>query len=150
MINKVTDVIFKGLKVPTLFHKEKTDDNFAAILVNNEMKFKFSWRGDNIEPLILHISEFIYGVGVDLNYSIVNVSNLDIISNIELSFFFLDSKIKDNYIYIITELEILKIEKESFTFINSFILPDIFEEIRFEEKKIIVKCMDENIYEFVS
>ncbi|MCL1933402.1 MAG: hypothetical protein FWF53_06305, partial [Candidatus Azobacteroides sp.] len=59
-----------------------------------------------------------------------------------LNYFLFDIKIISDFLYVITELEIIKIDKNQYEIVTRYDLPDIFETIEMKDNIIFVKCMD--------
>ena len=94
------------------------------------------------------MSENVYSVGIDLNFTIIDFKENIIISNLLLDYFFYETKLHDDFLYIITELSIIKIELITFRLIETLYLPDIFVEIKFDNDRMQVKCFNDEIVYF--
>ncbi|MNY79972.1 hypothetical protein D3C86_2208390 [compost metagenome] len=57
-------------------------------------------------------------------------------------------KLHEDFLYVITELSIIKIELVTFSIIEAFSLPDFFEEIIFDKNRIEVKCSNNEVAYF--
>ena len=58
-----------------------------------------------------------------------------------LLYSFYDVKAINNHIYLITELEIIKIDLETYEVVNQFELPDFFSKIQLRKDVIEVTCI---------
>ena len=141
---KINESEFNKLNIPILFNDSYTSRCFGVIK-NNKYSYKFSWQSDLIQPILSEVINGIFSIGIDQNFTIINF-NLNLIAfKLELNYTFYDTKIFNDLIYVITELEIIKINALTFKVLEEYLLPDIFEEIIFEEKKISVRCLDQSV-----
>jgi hypothetical protein len=143
-ILKVGESEFDKLNVPMLFNDINTRRCFGVIK-NNISSYKYSWQSDMIEPLLTEITKDIYAIGIDQNFAVINFKLNSIVFKLELNYTFYDTKIFNEFIYVITELEIVKINSLTFKVMKEYQLPDIFEEILLTDKKITVRCLDQSI-----
>ncbi|WP_154652532.1 hypothetical protein [Flavobacterium rivuli] len=119
-----------------------------GIIFNEEISFKFGWQSDLITPEINEVSENVYSLGIDLNFAIIDFNKNSIVTNLLLDYFFYLTKLYEDYLYVITELSIIRIELVTFTIIETLYLPDIFKEIVFDKNRIEVKCFNDEIAYF--
>ena len=56
----------------------------------------------------------------------------------------MDSKLIKDWVFVIIELEIIKIGGDNFKVGNEYPLPDLFEVMVLKHNVVIVKCMDNN------
>lgn len=137
---------FKKIDSALIFNTERS--RCYGIIFNEELSFKFGWQSDLIIPEISRMSENVYSVGIDLNFTIIDFKENIIISNLLLDYFFYETKLHDDFLYIITELSIIKIELITFRLIETLYLPDIFVEIKFDNDRMQVKCFNDEIVYF--
>lgn len=121
------------------------NDKFYGIIENKNCNFKFGWQSDIVKPKINELSENIYSVGIDLNFAIIDFKKDNVILNLSLDYFFYETKLHNGFIYVITELLIIKINQMTYEIIEKFGLPDIFEEIIFKENTIEIICLNNEI-----
>lgn len=140
IINEISEDDFKHRKLPLLFESSLTDRLFA-IVGNGIFQFKFSWQSDTIHPFILNLENNITLIGIDLNFTAIDFDNGRILCNIILDNFFYQAKIYCGFIYVIAEMEIIKVDLSSFVVLTRFPLPDFFESIKFEKDVVEVKCV---------
>lgn len=141
MIKIISETEYKQLQYPILFCDEQTDRSFA-ILSFQEDNYKIAWQSNNITPCIVKIQENIFAIGVDQNFIIMDFKLQKIRLKYKLDYFVYDIQLYEDFIYVITELEILKIKIETMTLISRNELPDFLENIKFEDKQIIIECMN--------
>ncbi|MFV5700155.1 hypothetical protein ACM55H_17485 [Flavobacterium sp. ZT3R17] len=134
---------FKKLNVPTLFNDNNTSRCYATINYL-QYSYKFSWQSDIIQPKETEIKNGVYAIGIDQNFAIIDFNINAVILNLRLDYLFCDTKIFKNFIYLITELEIIKIDIFTLEKIKEYALPDIFEEINFDDK-IRVNCFENSV-----
>lgn len=133
---------FNKLNVPLLFGSEFEARCFGTIK-NEKIQYKLAWQSTGIKPLIKYIGNDICSIGVDLFFVIINSATGDIGLNLLLDYFFYDSKVNNEYLYIITELEIIEVlDSKVFRRIS---LPDFYSEMEFEEKVLRIRCINDQI-----
>lgn len=146
ILEKVSEEEFGTINADKLFGDIALDRNFGIISADLA-KFKFSWQSTDIDPKLVNISESIYALGVDLAFTIIDFSTGKIHLNLSLDYFFYDVKINNEFIYVITELEIIKLKIKDFSLAKTYGLPEIFSDMEFKNGAIIVKCLDGQILE---
>jgi hypothetical protein len=139
VFNRINESDFYEIHSPILFNDIKTSRCFG-IITNNVTSYLFSWQSDIQNPVLNEISEGICSIGIDQNFAIINFVTAKIILNIELTYPFYDNKVYGNYCFVITELEIIRIDIINFGNTKEYMLPDIFEEINFGNNQVEVKC----------
>lgn len=143
---EITKEEYNKLNLPTLFTNRLGSWKFGVINFNNHF-YKFSWQSELINPLVIELITGIFCVGIDLNVIVIDSRLNKIIHDLYLNSFFFDVQIIQGFIYIISELEIIQIDKTSLNIVKHHYLPDIFEEMTLAGHKIIVKCMSNTIIE---
>lgn len=119
-----------------------------GIVFNEEISFKFGWQSELIIPKVDLISEGVYSLGIDLNFAVIDFEKNKIVFDLLLDYFFYEIKVQKDFLYVITALSIFKIELGTFRIIETFLLPDFFEQIIFDKKRIEVKCSNNEIAHF--
>lgn len=137
---------FKIMDSALIFNTEHS--RCYGLIFNEEISFKFGWQSEIVFPKINQISKNVYSLGIDLNFAIIDFEKNNIISNLLLDYFFYETKLFEDFLYIITELSIIKIELITFKVIETFPLPDYFEGIIFDKNGIEVKCSNDEIAYF--
>jgi hypothetical protein len=130
-----------NLKMPLLFSEvdERLNKNYGKIS-DETYNFIFSWYSD-IEPIVLEINPNIYSVGVDQHFAIVDFNSNAVLLNLNLFYNFYDTKIINEYFLVITELEIIKVDRITFKILSKFELPDFFNGLEFENGVLEVTCV---------
>lgn len=139
IVNIISVQDYNDFNCKVLFEDKKTDRSYGVIS-NGNVHFKFGWQSDTIKPFKLDITSETCFLGVDLNTVIINFESKNIVFKALLEYFFYSAKIFKEYILIITELEILVVSLLNYQVLNSYALPDFFEEIEFNGDKITIKC----------
>ena len=139
-LTEISDFDFNNLDIPTLFVDKLTDRTFGVLSVGSN-EYKLGWQSDNIKPVIKRINTLQYSIGIDLVFMIFDFTTCEVLLKLSLDYFFYDTKIYNEFIYVITELEIIKINIANLTVVEIYSLPDYFESIEFNERYIIVKCI---------
>lgn len=139
IITELVETDFNKSKFPTLFSDERTNRVFALISYG-DYAFKLAWQSDLIRPLVTEVAKEICTVGIDQNFAIVNFNTGSIVLKIVLDYLFYDVKVYDGYIYVVTELEVIKISQGAFEVIGRYDILDIFEEIQFKNNEVQIRC----------
>ncbi|HRP03212.1 MAG TPA: hypothetical protein PLE30_11250 [Candidatus Kapabacteria bacterium] len=141
---EISELDFKALSVPILFNDDSSDRVFGLIS-DNKNKYKLGWQSDVIKPVIKWINSNICSIGIDQKFIIFEFDTGKVLLKTQLDYFFFDTLILNDSVYIITELELIKIKIKDFFIQESYALPDYFESIRIEKDSIIVKCVDSQV-----
>lgn len=142
---EISETNFNKLELPILFNDKLTGRVFGVISdgING---YKLSWQSTFSKPKLMLIDGFRYSVGIDLNFVIFDISSKQILRSIDLFYFFYDAKIHMGFLYVITELEIIRINILDLEVDETYALTDYFESMDFLEDSIIVKSVDGNVY----
>lgn len=143
-IKEISESDYNKLKLPVLFEDQLTERVFG-IISNGTNEYKFSWQSTVIKPKIICIDNFRCSIGIDLVFMIFEFLTGKILLQLSLDYFFYDIKIYNGFFYVITELEIIKINTKDLLVFETFALPDYFESIEFNEESILVKCVSDEI-----
>ena len=132
-IKEISESDFNNLKLPVLFEDKLTDRVFS--LISNGIKeYKFGWQSTLIKPIIKFINDNYCCIGIDLAFIIFDFNTGRILKKLSLDYYFYDAKIFNEFLYVITQLEIIKINITNLTIVETFALPDYFESIKFNKK----------------
>lgn len=140
----ISEYDYNNLELPILFENKLTDRRFG-LFSRGESKYKFAWQSETIEPKINFINNFLCSIGVDLVFVIFDILTGKVLVKIPLDYFYYDTKIYNSFLYVITELEIIKISISNLNVVDTYSLPDYFESIEFYAEKIIVKCVNDEV-----
>lgn len=143
-LTHILDSDFKNMDIPTLFEDKLTDRTFG-ILSDGRNEYKLGWPSDNIKPVIKWINSSLCSIGIDLVFVIFEFITGKVLLKLSLDYFFYDTKIYNEFIYVITELEIIKINIAILAVVEIYSLPDCFESIEFYERNIMVKCVGDEV-----
>lgn len=124
-----------------------SQDSFYLII--DETKYpilKFSSQSQFVKPILLSINNQYYALGIDLVFCIFDNKGCLKLSLV-LDFFFIDTKVNESFIYVLTELEIIKISIDDFIVRQIISLPDVLEDITFSDNLIKIKYFGTNNYE---
>jgi len=138
-VRKISEKEFEKLSAPILFENKLTNRVFGQISIEGHT-YKFSWQSDEVNPVILSIRHGIVLIGIDVSLVIFNYNTGKVLLELSLDYFFFDAKIYDDFIFVISELEIIKIYSSTFEVARKYGLPDFIEEIEFKHGRIEVKC----------
>jgi hypothetical protein len=143
-LTDISDSDFKNLDIPTLFEDKHTDRTFG-VLSDGRNEYKLGWQSDNIKPVIKWINTLLCSIGIDLVFVIFEFTTGRVLLKLSLDYFFYDTKIYNEFIYVITELEIIKINITNLAVVEIYSLPDCFESIEFNERNIMVICVGNEV-----
>lgn len=143
-INEISESEFKKLEIPVLFEDESIDRIFGVIS-DGKNEYKLGWQSENIKPVIKWINTILCSIGVDLVFVIFEFNTGRILYKLSLDYYFYDTRIYNGAIYVITQLEIIKIRTTDLTIAETYSLPDYFESIEFEEGILIVRCIGNEV-----
>lgn len=138
-LKKVSLVEFEHDSSPILFGSIAKDRVFSILTIKNK-SYKLSWQSELVEPVVKIQDDSICMVGVDLNFAIFNFHTSEIFLNLQLEYFFCTIKFHGNSMYIITEMEVIKIDVMSFDIIDRIILPDLFMKFYIDNGNSIIEC----------
>ncbi|HEY5751394.1 MAG TPA: hypothetical protein VIU12_35290 [Chryseolinea sp.] len=134
---------FANVDCEILFANVLADRKHVMLSKGEDPKYKFTWQSDLIKPELTEIADDVFSIGIDLNFAIVNIETRNVLLNVSLDSFFYYTTTLGDSIYVIAEVEIMKIDKHSYVIIHRYGLPDIFEEMKVVNDRIEVKCFGE-------
>jgi hypothetical protein len=143
-LNEISESDFKKLDIPTLF-EDKLEDRTFGVVSDGRNQYKLGWQSENVKPEIKWISTVLCSIGVDLVFVIFEFTTGRVSKVLSLDYFFYDTKIYNGFIYVITELEIIKVNIKDLEVVETYSLPDYFESIEFNEGNIVVKCVGDEV-----
>jgi hypothetical protein len=143
-IRKISKSEFKGLDIPVLFEDELLDRTFG-VASDGKNQYKLGWQSELITPVLTYISALHCSIGIDLNFAIFEFATGKILQKLSLDYYFFDTQIFNDALYIITQLEIIKIDIADLVIIETYSLPDFFDSIEFNHGVVAVKCIDNEV-----
>jgi hypothetical protein len=143
-LTEISDSVFKKLDIPTLFEDKLTDRTFGVVS-DGKNEYKLGWQSENVKPVMKWINTLLCSIGVDLVFVIFEFTTGRVLQKLSLDYFFYDTKIYNGFIYVITELEIIKINIVNLAIVEIYSLPDYFKSIEFNERNIVVKCVGDEV-----
>jgi hypothetical protein len=144
----INEVVFNELNSKTIFNVERP--RCYGILANKDYSYKLGWQSEIVNPKINEISDNVYSIGIDLNFAIIDFEKGNVVLNLPLDYFFYDTKLHNGFIYVITELLIIKINQMTYEIIEKFDLPDFFDEIIFKDDTMEIRCLNDEIVYYPS
>jgi hypothetical protein len=139
-IREISESEYQKLNVPVLFEDELTNRTFATASDGRHV-VKFGWQSTMIKPMAIKVRDNIYGIGIDLNFAIVDFDDGKIRLQLSLDHFFYDVVTKKKFVIIITELEVIQVGVDDLEVIKKYELPDYFKELKFTEQGITITCI---------
>lgn len=143
-IKEISESDFNKLELPVLFEDNLTDRIFG-IVSNGINKYKLSWQSTVSKPKITVIDDFRCSIGIDIVFVIFEFLTGEILIKLSLEYFFYNTESHNGFLYVITELEIIKINTTDLAIVETYALPDYFESIEFNEGIIVVKCVNDEV-----
>jgi hypothetical protein len=140
-LENITEEKFNKLNWPILFNDETTSRCFG-IISNGEQNFRLAWQSDLIQPVITEIRSSIYGVGIDQDYAIVNFATNTVELKLNLTYNFFCASVFGEILFIVTELEVVKLNVVTFEVVQYYGLPSHCEEIIVRDSGLEIKCED--------
>lgn len=144
VVNKISKLNFENSSNILIFKDDNYNRCFGEIVLNDK-GFKLGWNSDLLTPNILCLSIGIYAIGIDTNIAIINFNNMKILKLFQLSYNFCDFLLYQEHLYIISELEIIKVKNEDYSVINYFHLVDIYTKYIINDNKVFIKSMDNSL-----
>jgi hypothetical protein len=130
---------FSQLKVPILFRDKISDRNFG-IITNEKIEFRLAWQSDTVQPEITEIFSNVYSIGIDQNFAIIDFTEEEVLLKLEFTYNFYTVQFIDDKFFVITELELIQIDKYTFKVLKEYPLPDFFQEMQQVDRHLQVKC----------
>jgi hypothetical protein len=141
-LKKITKEDFNKSDLPELFNDHRTSRSFGE-LSSGLNGFKFAWQSTIVEPLITEVDPSIYAIGIDQNFAIVNLNNSKTFTNLNLTYNFLTTILTEKDIFVCTELEVIRLRHgDSYELLSSHPLPDLFEELIFEDDGVKIRSAE--------
>lgn len=94
------------------------------------------------------ISKEIYAIGIDQNFVIIDLKSNDIQLKLNLFYILSDITVYDNFILVMTELEILIITKIHFALVTKLALPEFYATIEMNGQDVKFICVDGSEFDF--
>lgn len=141
---KISKTEFNKIDNAIVLLEKSSDDNFGKIQWEEKV-FLFGWRGDFILPVIKEIDSFRFGLGIDLNFIIVDSQKKEIIFLLELDEYFINFIVNKDEIYIASELKIIELDVDNLDVSNEFYLDEIFDNFIVTSDSVKVSCIDNQI-----
>lgn len=142
-MKEIPESEFKELKIPVLFEDASIDRTFGVVS-DGKNEYKIGWQSEIIKPVIRPINKVRCSIGIDLMFVIFEFTSGRILVKLSLDYFFYDTRIFSGAVYVITQLEIIKISITDLTIVGTYSLPDYFESIEINEG-LVVKCVGDKV-----
>lgn len=141
VIKEITEDDYNNSTNLFLFKSDGLNRKFGLIS-NRDVHYVIGWQSDLVNPKVLGLTFCSTAVGIDLNFAIINFCTVQVLVKMALTFNFIDIVKAWERLFLITEMEVFELELESYNVINTYLLPDIYEEIIVSEEAILLKCVD--------
>jgi len=140
-IKKIPEAEFKALNCPVLFADEWRDRAFGVILAG-ENTYKFGWPTETQSPVVKWIDTLTCSFGVDLDFVIIDSPGGNVLHKMHLDYWLYDIQLFDAFLYVITEIEIIKMNTKDNSIIETYSLPDIYKNMEPSGSGFLVECLD--------
>jgi hypothetical protein len=147
VITKLSKAGFNETSAEVLFNS----DNARAfgVFEAQSCKFKLDWESDLIIPEVYDLGNEFYTIGIDQNFAIVDVGKCAVKLSVKLGYFYVETIVVDETIFVITELAIIKISKVSLQILKIEALPDIYQEcLSYKNGILQIKCFGDIFLKF--
>ncbi|OIN56672.1 hypothetical protein [Arsenicibacter rosenii] len=143
-VKKISELDFRNLKIPTLFEDEPIDRAFG-IVSNGRAEYKIGWQSEDIKPVVKCINVLLCSIGIDLVFVIFDFSTGEVLKKVYLDYYFYDIIIHKELLFVITQLEVIRIITTDFSLNKTYSLPDYIENFKIEKGILVIKCIGGDI-----
>lgn len=141
----ISEENFHNISAPLLFENQDSNRKFATLSNIEGTIYKLAWQSSHIKPIITYLRDNCYSIGIDLDLAIFDTLKQTTLLKIQLSYLFHDSKVFNDNLYILTELEVIKISMLTYEPTKFYGLPDSLAEILFVDGAVKVECVNGEI-----
>lgn len=146
-IKEISEESFENCAHPTLFRNILTDRKFG-IVSKGTTSFKLGWQSNLIKPIVKEINSQVYAIGIDRNFAIIDLVFGDIIMKIDLFYFFYDLYVYEGFVFVITELEIIILDRINYLHLTEVPLPEFYKRMEVNGQYIKFICVDGSEVDF--
>ena len=146
-LKEISEIDYNSSDLPILFEDKRIDRVFG-IISNDKHSFRLAWQSTIVKPILKEVDKEIYAIGIDRKFVLFDLKLVKIIAKIELNYFFYDLVIYDNFILVVTELEIFIINKLNYQVVKDLPLPDIYSKMEISEQNMKFICIDGSEVDF--
>lgn len=147
ILNEISDINYKSSNFPILFEDNQTDRVFG-IISNDVHRFKLGWQSTIVKPVVKGISKEIYAIGIDQNFIIIDLNLVNIRLKLKLNYFFYNVVTCNNFIIVITDLEIFIISELTYKIVKEIPLPEVYTEMEVNDQNIKFICINGSEIDF--
>lgn len=140
-LKRISEAEFHNLHVPILFDDKVTGRCFGVV-TNGDQSFGLAWQSTMTQPILSEVGQGVFCIGIDQNFAVMDFSNNSVPLRLTLFYNFYNTQLYKESIFVITELEIIKIDRTTFKVMGEYALPEYFEEITIGDDSLEVKCVD--------
>lgn len=135
-LKSISKIEFSNSKSPAVFHDENHARYFYSLIYNDIETLVFSAQSE-IKPEILVIDKVIV-VGCDQIVAFFNVDDSQLIKKILLPCFFYYFYVTEEYLFIVCEVELIILYKNSFDECRCFQFTEYIDHIEINNRKVSV------------
>lgn len=141
VIKEISESQFNDSNTVLLFKDETSNRKFG--LLDEGVRFKLAWHSDSISPTITEIKPQLLGIGIDQNFAIVDVANPTPLLKLTLDYPYCTTEIFGGHIFVTSQLEIIKIDMNTWSVIQRYDLPEYYESMRPKGNGYEVQCIED-------
>lgn len=128
-----------------LFENTENPRGYALLTFDSLVELRVAWQSDLMEPSIIEVDENKISIGIDLNFALVDCDK-GVFKSFDLDYFFIDAFVHKSFVYVCTEMNILKINMSGFVLHNQP-LPSLFVSSKELGDSILIECEDGKVLE---
>lgn len=140
IITQIDEICFKNSKSPCIFHEEKYAQEYYSISCDGKTLAIFSAQS-KIPPIAVNAFNFIV-VGFDQNVIFINHESGVVLKKIHLSCFFYDFKLMNEYLLVISELELIVFDSKKIEEYKRFEFLEYISNVEVNGNKINISLID--------
>jgi hypothetical protein len=122
------------------------DDNLNSrcygVITDGQNDFRLAWQSDLIEPILTQVEANVFSIGIDQDFAVVDFSKNIVLFRLRLIYNFIFTQLFKASIFVITELEIIKIDTANYKISNEYALPESFEDIITLKDSLKILCAE--------
>ncbi len=111
--------------------------------------YKLAWQSDLLSPAITEIKPFIFAIGIDQNFAIVDTSNSTIPLKLTLDDFFCTTKIFGGVLFVASQLQLIKIDLQTYSITKKYDLPEFYDSMNVKGIGYEVHFMENTVLDIV-
>lgn len=144
---KISKSEFESINSIAVLFYDVLHSRCFGVIEEKGICFRFGWQSDLLEPVIKEIDKNIFAIGIDLSFAVVDFTHNRILLNMNLFYNFHTVLCYGDYIIVCTELEVILISIFTYDTVRLIALPDFFDRLIIEDKKLKIVCVGKIVLE---